>query len=459
MTKAIEINGIDVKRFNALVNASRSAGLEFYGKEIAWYANQDETILGVLLLDTIDRDYVVCLLARDEARRYRWFDGEVSLPSIDDAREWLVRMMKWHTGQGVTVCPQGDEGRPINLFDLAVPPEKQHPLFAQLNSSIAFVPARAIINELMPHFVDVDGNFVKEFQTKGFDSRLWELYLNSYFVEDKLFVVREHSSPDFIVKKYGEAIAIEAVIVGRKDDCPFGLLEIEPKERSLEEMEELNRNEIPIRFGSSLFSKLQKEYWKLNHIRDLPLVFAIADFHENQSMLWTSTGLMNYLYGVHHDFEFNKDGGLVIKPQKITVHKSREKIIPSGFFFQPNAENVSAVLFSNSATISKFNRLGRQAGFTHPRLRMMRIGMCHNFDPNAVVAKPFHYEVDESSGETWGEGLSMFHNPRARIPVPRAIFPSIAHHEFKGGQIVSQLPEFHPHASFTMNMVAREEAR
>jgi hypothetical protein len=142
MTKPIEIKELDVKRFNAFVNASRSAGLEFYGQEIGWYANEDESILGVLLLDKIDGDYSVCLLTRDEARRYRWFDGEVSLPTVEEAIEWLIRMMKWHTGQGVTVCPQGDEGEYVDLFKLAVPPENRHPLFAQLTSSIAFMPAR-----------------------------------------------------------------------------------------------------------------------------------------------------------------------------------------------------------------------------------------------------------------------------------------------------------------------------
>ncbi|HBZ2097124.1 TPA: hypothetical protein MHM06_14365 [Klebsiella pneumoniae] len=54
--------------------------------------------------------------------------------------------------------------------------------------------------------------------------------------------------------------------------------------------------------------------------------------------------------------------------------------------------------------------------------------------------------------ETWGEGLSMFHNPNAKHPVPEALFPSIAHHYYDNGQIVSHLPEFHPYSSMTINM-------
>ena len=43
----------------------------------------------------------------------------------------------------------------------------------------------------------------------------------------------------------------------------------------------------------------------------------------------------------------------------------------------------------------------------------------------------------------------MFHNPNALYPVPRELFPSIAHHRFDDGQIVSDLPEFHTYASQT----------
>ena len=73
---------------------------------------------------------------------------------------------------------------------------------------------------MMPYFIDIDGNFVEQFQSAGFDSRLWELYLNAYLTEEQLFINREHNAPDFIVKKYGKSVAIEAVIVGRRENNP-----------------------------------------------------------------------------------------------------------------------------------------------------------------------------------------------------------------------------------------------
>ncbi len=99
----------------------------------------------------------------------------------------------------------------------------------------------------MPYFVDVDGNFVEQFQSTGFDSRVWELYLNSYFKEEELFVNRENNTPDFIVEKYGVKIAIEAVIVGRKNDNPVKFIPNFARDISPEDMVEFTENIMPIK--------------------------------------------------------------------------------------------------------------------------------------------------------------------------------------------------------------------
>lgn len=44
--------------------------------------------------------------------------------------------------------------------------------------------------------------------------------------------------------------------------------------------------------------------------------------------------------------------------RRVDVHRWGPKEIPAGFFRLPGAENISAVIFNNSATISKFNRMG-----------------------------------------------------------------------------------------------------
>lgn len=453
--KKIKVKKLDQKRFNALAGYSRTPAAAYVSRELDWYANEDESVVGVMLLDTIDSDYVGVALGRDEGGRFRAIDVEASFSNKDSALQWLLNTIKWHTGMGKKVFPQGEASKRLDLFKPIVPADKLHVYFSHLINHSTFTPARELIKNMMPNFVDVDGNFVEQFQTTGFDARLWELCLFAYLSEEELFIKRDNNAPDFIVEKYGKTVAIESVIVGRKDNPPK-FFKTDLRQKWSDEILEQQENAMPIRFGSPLYSKLQKEYWELPHVRGNPLVFAIADFHDDQSMLWSSTALMNYLYGVKHEFFVDANNQLVITPLKIETHKVGDKEIPSGFFFQPNAEYVSAVLFSASGTISKFNRIGRQAGFKAPDVLMVRIGTYHDHDPNAVVPKMFRYIVDEKCEETWGEGFSMFHNPTALYPVPEELFPSIAHHHFRNGQIISRLPDFYPYGSFTLNIRSKK---
>lgn len=431
----ILIKQLDRKRFNALAGLTRSPAAACIGEELAWYANEEETIIGVLLRDIIDNDYAAVVLARDEGGRFRAFDQEASLESEESARGWLERVIKWHTGLGLKMYPQGHPERGPDLFTPIVPPARLHPDFVHVANDSAYFPARNVITKIMPYFIDIDGNFVQQFQSDGFDARLWELYLYAYLAEEELFLDRTHSAPDFLVCRAGETVAIEAVIVGRKQDTPQTYFKTLPTMKAPEEIKVATENEIPIRFGSPLYSKLKKTYWELPHAKGKPLVFAIADFHDDQSMLWTSSALISYLYGIRQEFEHDAKGQLEISSTTIKKHKVKDKEIPSGFFFQPDAQHVSAVLSSACGTISKFNRIGRQAGFHDKNHIMIRFGTCHNHNPNAVVPNRFRYEVNETCNETWAEGLSMYHNPKAEHPVPERLFPSIAHHHFSNGQI------------------------
>jgi len=251
--EVITVKKIDVKRFNALAGMSRSPQAAYIGEELAWYSNNEETVIGVLLLDTIDKDYVAIILGRDEGGRFRAFDLEASIETMHEANTWLIGAIKWHTGTGKKIFPHGDTREGIDLFSPIVPVEKQHPCFSILNRESTFLSAKTIINHMMPHFIDIDGNFVEQFQSTGFDSRLWELYLNSYLVEEQLFIDREHKSPDFIVRKYGKTVAIEAVIVGRKEDNPPKYLMEYKKQKTPINVQEENENAMPIKFGSPLY--------------------------------------------------------------------------------------------------------------------------------------------------------------------------------------------------------------
>lgn len=438
------------ERFEALVGYSRLPHASMMSLEVEWWASDEELLLGTVLHDFSDSDFLSILLGRDADSRYRCIDVTASYESVSGAREALFASAQEVIESGQMTFPQGDErGKKIDIFQPIHSADKLNVAFERVRALPGYSSARGIIAEAMHHYVDVDGNFIEQFQTTGFDSRLWELYLFAYLTEERLLIDRSHSAPDFLVSN-GECVAaIEAVTVQASQDGKAE--EINSEELTPQRIQELQRHYMPIKFGSPLYSKLKKKYWSKEHVAGRPLIFAIADFHASQSMMWSSTALHNYLYGVRHDFEVSPSGELIISPIKIEFHEHNGKRIPSGFFFTDDAENVSAVLFSATGTISKFIRMGKVAGFGDPEVKVLFTGTCHKYDPNAALPDRFLFEVDEQYIESWGEGISVFHNPNAKHPIPREMFPGVAHHYMQeDGQIVSFLPEFHPYGGLTI---------
>lgn len=78
------------------------------------------------------------------------------------------------------------------------------------------------------------------------------------------------------------------------------------------------KNEIPLRYGSTLFSKLSKKYWELAHLKGKPFLLAVADFHDDFSMTWSYISLVEYLYGQREELIISDDGSPFAKTEKIT---------------------------------------------------------------------------------------------------------------------------------------------
>lgn len=340
----------------------------------------------------------------------------------------------------------------IDLFTPLVPEDRLHPAFKGL-AHRGFEPARRILADIAATCNDKDGNFVKDFQTTGFDARLWELYLHAYLLSDGFTLDDQKPVPDYNATKATQTIFIEAVTVNATqakaandaDTAAKGLTGWDLFSHRMQ-------NVYPIKFGSPLFSKMKKKYWEQDHVRGRPFILAIEDFHDTGSMVWTGSALELYLYGYDYWWYREVSGELVVLPEAIGEHKDGAKQIPSGFFDLPDAEHVSAVLFSNSATISKFNRMGFLKGYRPENLYLIRAGACYNHEPHATEPLMFRYVVGSPSApkETWAEGLSMFHNPKAAVPVAQDLFPGIAHHHLDAQKRMrSTVPAFHPYGSIT----------
>ena len=345
---------------------------------------------------------------------------------------------------------QGDEkGHPVDFFSFARPLKTLNSDFLQLAKLEAYSPAREIIKVMMRWYEDADGNFIEQFQTTGFDQRIWELYLFAVFTEMGYQLEQNEPIPDFICSGIMGSFAVEAVTVG---PTRRGRTVIDPPPlTSPGEIQTYLTQYMPIKFGSALFSKLKKEYWKHSNVAGKPLIFAIEDFSSPASLIHSRSALERYVYGYQYDWSFNSHNSLIITPKKIMVHSWDGKEIQSGFFDLPGAENISAILFSNSGTIAKFNRMGILGNFGSKRVLLVREGTCVDFDPNAVEPKNFRHVVNTPNySESWAEGLDVYHNPKAITPLDPELMPSAAHHFLqKDGTIVSNTPDWHPLASVT----------
>ena len=211
------------------------------------------------------------------------------------------------------------------------------------------------------------------------------------------------------------------------------------------------QDETPIRLGSPLFTKLKAKYWQEPHVAGKPFVLAIEDFHESGSLMTSSTLLTEYLYGRRSHWYHDDSGKLIISERPIDKHKLNAKEIPSGFFAQPDTENVSAILFTNMGTISKFNRIAQETNYRSPTMRMIRWGTKYRHNPNAANPEGFVYEVgDGEMVEPWREGTVLIHNPNAKYPVPPGLLGVAVEERLEGGQIVSSFSDdFTPYSSVT----------
>jgi hypothetical protein len=167
---------------------------------------------------------------------------------------------------------------------------------------------------------------------------------------------------DFILAREGRTACVEATIASPPtNDGTRGYAHDAPTSTP-QELEQYLEQEMAIRLGSPLFSKLQKKYWTLPQSQGKPLIFAVQNFHPG-ALHFAEAILTKYLFGLASYWYHDPEGKLITTHAPIDKHRSGVKEIPSGFFSQPNAENVSAVLYCNSRTIPKFNRMGMQGAY------------------------------------------------------------------------------------------------
>lgn len=442
-------------RFNAIAGYARAPEAVLLCDEVAHFELDEGRIVGMMVRDRSDGDYSGMVFAPDEKLRYRCVKVSGFSDDPQDAFMTFAAAMEAaakappedHYQDG----EDGDDAEPVDFFTPVHPPEKLNPDFVSLISMEANSPARDIIEKMMRWYDDVDGNFIEQFQTTGFDQRIWELYLFATLVELGYVFDRDQPMPDYVCSGLAGSFSLEAVTVGptRKG----AQIVPPPPHDTPEDRLVYLKDYMPIKFGSGLFSKLKKRYWERPHVAGKPFALAIADFSSTGSMTVSSSALERYLWGYEHEGRLDADGQLIIVPHRIEQHCFGEKVIPSGFFRVPGAVHVSAVLSTTTGTISKFNRMGVLAGFGSGRVGLIREGNMPDPDPNAAEPLRFRSIVNAPGyTETWVEGLNVYHNPDAEEPMDSGLFPGAAHHHCASdGQVTSSLPASHSFASTTIH--------
>lgn len=421
--------------------------------EKEFYSSDDDMLLGVVVLDTIDNNYSIAILKRNNLNQFKLIDQILDIATIEEARTEVNKLEKRHLNTIVVKS----ENKGCDVFSrIMVKPKQLHPYFSLLRESDFYSPAKQVIEELSYYFNDLDNNFVDQFQSKnGFDSRVWELYLRTWLREEGFNIINNTAVPDFILEKWGKKVAVEAVTIQRTQK-DFGNM---PPSYTIDEIHEKLDNETPLKFGSSLYSKLihtnnNTNYWDLPETKGLPFCIAIADFQEDMSMTWSFPAIVSILYGVEQTIRFENGQRVLYTANGNTFIKdtngNKVQIIP--LFLDTAFENISAIIFSATGTLSKFNRIGRMCGLGDSNFTMIAFKNIYNHDSNATVCDSTIESIDESYSERWSEGVNIFHNPNAKHPLDPKLFPNVAHHFYQTGQIYSIMPDVAPFSISTWNI-------
>ncbi len=299
-----------------------------------------------------------------------------------------------------------------NLFEAVVDDELLHPSFREMSVGDARAGARALMQQTLEQWDNPDRQFVRDFQTEGFDARVFELYLAATLDSLGWSVDAESGRPDFRCRGKGLEFFIEA---GTAHSPGNPNPPTSPGEYLVELQSATdNPDEVAVRFGSLLRSKAIKAYQELPHVQGKPIVIAAQGFFGAGAHYHTVHPLIRYLYDLAL-VEVDESGAICPTDASVGYHHGDTKRIKSGWFLDPEAVHISAVMWSNSGTVPKFYRMAAGLGLGAPGWEIHRFGT--ELDPRPGATKPALFvERAEPGSESWEEGLVVMHNPRANVP-------------------------------------------
>jgi hypothetical protein len=304
-----------------------------------------------------------------------------------------------------------------DLFENITPVEKQHPNFRNINTESEYF-IKKILNEWFKGFIDRDNKIINEFQTT-FNSTFWEIYLFACFKELNWKLDLSKNSPDFIISTGKYELIVEATIANNANN------ELEEFNKDIEKYDHSKLSEMldsaTLRIANSLsskYTKFKKKYKDLSHVKNKPFILALAPFDQPFFFVQNVQAIQRVLYAyegpVYENIEEKNERIILGHKYKDSIYKENGAEIILGFFSKEYMNEISAVLFSNTATLSKARALSndtRDIYFHHVRFNKNGLHPHYNYDHKKVYK------------ETLLDGLTLFHNPFANIPIESDLFP------------------------------------
>lgn len=280
-----------------------------------------------------------------------------------------------------------------------------------------------MINDAFTRMGDPNGHFVSQFQGYGFHARLFEIACFLYLETAGLAPSRPFDAPDFMALKAGQEIAVEAMTANPTDgnDADISILRME--DLSAADMHERSTVLFPRRMRAALIKKARRGYDALAYMTEKPLVLMTQPAFEAGSSFYVADELIPMLFG---DSKGSR-----------------------GFFSRPDAAAISAVAYCNGFAVSKFWRLS-SGPLSGTSILAKRLGTCL-LPEDGDYPEPREYEFDvgdpDAPEETWWQGVTLFLNPNATVPLPADFLPATCVIARQDGGLTMEIDGFHPMTS------------
>ncbi|MCD2451068.1 hypothetical protein GO003_011750 [Methylicorpusculum oleiharenae] len=309
----------------------------------------------------------------------------------------------------------------MNLFEPIIEEARRHPHFRGMLHSLRKHDREEFLR-WAKGFPDRDGKLIEEFQI-SFNTVFWEIYLFAVFKTYDFKLDWSNRSPDFSVTFGSSHFTVEAVTANAAAEKSNEWDKIySPCDFADFNIDRLNK-EAMIRLSNSIHSKYRRykaHYATMPHVRRSPFVLAVGPFEQPFFNHQYNRGIRAVLYDQYVD-----EPAFTANPEKYPngpphvklnfVRKDNGSDIELGVFNDDRMQEISAIIFSCTATWGKVNALAPESPDQLTTIM------------SAWYTEPFGDLISKNGtqskvGETITDGLQVYHNPNALHPLPPNIF-------------------------------------